>query len=423
MTLQKHAGKSNAGVSFAPGGAPLPAASLDGFTVIKLHSAHGLASCLLDIPAGPRKINFVSRIALNQVAKSFRGPRGEALPAVHDLTLAVEPGELLALVGPSGCGKTTTLRLIAGLERPDSGEIQINGQVCNGVPPHLRDIAFVFQSGALYPHMTVRDNLAFGLRVRKLPRSEMEQRLSRAVAMLELGDCLGRFPHELSGGQTQRVALGRALVRRPAIFLLDEPLAHLDEPSRVHLRSWIRRVHEETQSAMLYVTHDQREALALGTRVAVMNQGSLQQAGSPAEIYASPASSFVAAFIGSPPINLIPGELGGRGPDAWFEPQNSDGIVLSLPAGLLDRSVSEPERVTLGLRPEHFLLQKPEGADESWRLPARLLRVETAGADAHAAVWLWERELTVRWPANHHLQPGAAIAVWADMRRARFFSE
>jgi multiple sugar transport system ATP-binding protein len=366
----------------------------------------------------------VSRIVLKQIAKSFRssGHGGSgAVHAVQDVSLAVEQGELLALVGPSGCGKTTTLRLIAGLESLDSGEILIDDKPCGAIPPHRRDVACVFQSGALYPQMTVHENLTFGLHVRKLPREEILQRTTEAIDILELGECRHRLPHELSGGEVQRVVLGRALVRKPAIFLMDEPLAHLDEPSRLQLRTWIIRVHKETGAAMLYVTHDQREAMALGDRVAVMREGRLEQAGTPAEIYRSPANRFVATFIGSRPMNLVPGQMGSRDEHLWFEPEGSDEIVLTVPAELSRPIKGDSIKVTLGLRPEHFSLNKPAGADESWRLPGRLLAIEYSGADAYARLAFWGREWIVRVPGDHALKPGAAVAIWADLRRASLF--
>ena len=365
----------------------------------------------------------MSRIVLNQITKSYRpsGQGSEAVHAVQDVTLTVEPGELLVVVGPSGCGKTTTLRLIAGLESLDSGEILIDDKPCAALPPHRRDVACVFQSGALYPHMTVYENLAFGLHVRGLPREDTRQRVAEALEVLELGGCQARLPHELSGGEAQRVVLGRALVRKPAIFLLDEPLAHLDEPSRLQLREWILRVHQETHASMLYVTHDQREALALGDRVAVMRDGQLEQAGRPEEVYRTPASKFVATFIGSRPMNLFPGQMGSRDQHSWFEPEGSDDIVLALPAGLANPVTGDPVKAVLGLRPEHFSLLKPAGADESWRLPGRLTGIEYNGADAFARIVFWGREWTVRVPGDHSLQPGAAVAVWADLRRASLF--
>ncbi len=241
-------------------------------------------------------------VVLESLTKHFPGPNGQAICAVNRASLSVEAKELLALVGPSGCGKTTTLRLIAGLEEPDAGTVSINGQVVNRLPARERDIAMVFQNLALYPHMTARDNLAFGLRVRKLPAAEIEQRVHATAELLGITDCLPRRPAELSGGQRQRVALGRALVRRPPLLLLDEPFANLDAPLRRELRRELLRLHRELDLTTLLVTHDQAEALALGQRVAVMHAGAIEQVGAPAEIRAKPATPFVAAFLDSSPL-------------------------------------------------------------------------------------------------------------------------
>ena len=227
---------------------------------------------------------------------------GSAIAAVDDVGLAVADGELLALVGPSGCGKTTLLRLIAGLEEATSGHIAIAGEDQRGVPPERRDVAMVFQTLALYPHMTARGNLEFGLKLRRTPTAEMEARVNETAKLLGIGDCLTRRPAELSGGQRQRVALGRALVRRPKVLLLDEPFANLDAPLRRELRRELQRLHQELKLTTILVTHDQAEALALGQRVAVMNAGKLEQVGAPAELRERPASLFVAAFFDDRPV-------------------------------------------------------------------------------------------------------------------------
>jgi ABC-type sugar transport system ATPase subunit len=238
----------------------------------------------------------VSCIALQQVRKQFVA-RGRVVPAVAGLNLTVAAGELLALVGPSGCGKTTTLRLIAGLETPDAGEVRMDGRVVNEVPPQARDVAMVFQRDALFPHLTAFENLAFGLKVRGVGRAEIQQRVSEVAGQLGLADCLARRPGELSGGQRQRVALGRALVRRPKALLLDEPFANLDAPLRRELRRELLRLHRTESLTVLLVTHDQAEALALGQRVAVMNAGVLEQVGPPAELREKPATAFVREFF------------------------------------------------------------------------------------------------------------------------------
>jgi ABC-type sugar transport system ATPase subunit len=243
----------------------------------------------------------VSSVAFRSVSKRFG-----TVEAVRSLTLDVADGELIVLVGPSGSGKTTALRMLAGLEAVDSGQIEIDGRVVNGVAPRERDVAMVFQDYALYPQMTVRDNMAFGLRRRKLPRDEVVRRVTETSQVLGLGELLDRRPRELSGGQQQRVALGRALVREPRVLLMDEPLSNLDASLRAQARAEIRRLQQEVGTTTIYVTHDQLEALSLGDRIAVMNDGGLEQVGTPEELYDEPANRFVGGFIGSPAMSFLP---------------------------------------------------------------------------------------------------------------------
>ncbi len=275
-------------------------------------------------------------LTFDHVSKEFPG----GTVAVRDLSLAIADGEFMIFVGPSGCGKTTALRMVAGLEKITSGTISIGDRVINDVSPRDRDIAMVFQNYALYPHMTVRKNLAFGLKERKMPKDEIEQRVTDVSAMLGIDDLLARRPAQLSGGQRQRVAMGRALVREPAAFLLDEPLSNLDAKLRVQVRGDLKRLHQRLGITTIYVTHDQVEAMTLGDRVAVMSNGVLQQLGAPQDVYDRPANLFVAGFIGSPPMNLLRAEARGGVANAGD---------LSLPiAGLPDGDV------VLGLRPEHL---------------------------------------------------------------------
>ena len=242
----------------------------------------------------------MSSVAFRGVSKRFG-----RVEAVRELTLEVADGELMVLVGPSGSGKTTALRMLAGLEAVDDGRIEIDGRVVNGVAPRARDVAMVFQDYALYPQMTVRDNMAFGLRRRRLPRGEIDRRVTETSETLGLGELLDRRPRELSGGQQQRVALGRALVREPSVLLMDEPLSNLDAALRVQARGEIRRLQREVGTTTVYVTHDQLEALTLGDRIAVMNEGRLEQAGTPEQLYDEPANVFVGGFIGSPPMSFL----------------------------------------------------------------------------------------------------------------------
>jgi multiple sugar transport system ATP-binding protein len=275
-------------------------------------------------------------LTFDHVSKEFPG----GTVAVRDLSLAIADGEFMIFVGPSGCGKTTALRMVAGLEKITSGTISIGDRVINDISPRDRDIAMVFQNYALYPHMTVRRNLAFGLKERRTPKEEIEKRVTEVSAMLGIDDLLARRPAQLSGGQRQRVAMGRALVREPEAFLLDEPLSNLDAKLRVQVRGDLKRLHQRLGITTIYVTHDQVEAMTLGERVAVMSNGVLQQLGAPQDVYDHPANLFVAGFIGSPPMNLLRAEA-------------KDGVAsagdLSMPiAGLPDGDV------VLGLRPEHL---------------------------------------------------------------------
>jgi sn-glycerol 3-phosphate transport system ATP-binding protein len=270
----------------------------------------------------------VSRVAFRDVTKVYPG----GVIALRELTLEVADGEFLILVGPSGCGKTTALRMVAGLERISRGTITIGEREVNDVPPKHRDVAMVFQNYALYPHMTVEKNLAFGLRQRRVGRDDARRRVHEISRLLGLEDLLRRRPGQLSGGQRQRVALGRALVREPQVFLLDEPLSNLDAQLRVQMRSELKRLHERVGATTIYVTHDQVEAITLGERIAVLSGGVLQQAGPPQEVYDHPANVFVARFIGSPPMNLLRGNAAGGlvavGDVEFREPQVPEGEVL-----------------------------------------------------------------------------------------------
>jgi multiple sugar transport system ATP-binding protein len=265
----------------------------------------------------------MANVTYDNVTKQFDGTA-----AVKDLTLQVADGEFMVLVGPSGCGKSTALRMLAGLEKVSDGRILIGERVVNNVAPQARDIAMVFQSYALYPHMTVYDNLAFGLRNQKVPKKEIDRRVRRAADILDLDPLIKRKPKQLSGGQRQRVALGRAIVREPAAFLMDEPLSNLDAKLRVQTRAEILKLQQELETTTIYVTHDQVEAMTMGDRIAVMNFGVLQQVGPPGELYRDPRNVFVAGFIGSPAMNLVPASLvdgaGGADRIAGFRPEHID---------------------------------------------------------------------------------------------------
>ncbi len=285
----------------------------------------------------------MAEVTFEKVRKAF----GEAV-AVRELDLAIRSGEFVSLLGPSGCGKTTTLRMLAGLETPTSGTISIGGAVVNELAPAKRDIAMVFQSYALYPHMSVAQNIAYPLKKRGVPRAERDTRVAAVAATLQLGALMDRKPRQLSGGQQQRVALGRALVRDPRVFLLDEPLSNLDAKLRSHMRAELIELHRRIGKTMVYVTHDQLEAMTMSDRIAVMHDGVLQQFGTPKEVYETPANLFVASFIGSPGMSLIKGELRAAGSGLAFVRGN-----LSVPVA---RGGTAGQTVTLGIRPEDMVL-------------------------------------------------------------------
>jgi multiple sugar transport system ATP-binding protein len=303
--------------------------------------------------------------------------------AVDDLNLEIKDPEFMVLVGPSGCGKTTSLRMIAGLEEITSGTLKIGERVVNDVPPKDRDIAMVFQSYALYPHMSVRDNLAFGLKLRHVPKPEIEKRVKDAAASLNLGDYLERKPRELSGGQRQRVALGRAIVREPAVFLMDEPLSNLDAKLRVETRANILKLYQRLNTTFVYVTHDQIEAMTMGTRIAVMNEGRLQQVGTPQDLYGRPVNRFVAGFIGSPSMNFASVEVQGSGNDIRLV---GAGINVSRPPQLLAAVGTVNRQLIAGFRPEHLSLG--EVAGDSALIEAHAEVVEYLGNEEliHATV-------------------------------------
>lgn len=275
---------------------------------------------------------------------SFRGVKKNfgATPVIHGFDMAVEDGEFIVIVGPSGCGKSTLLRMVAGLESVSEGEIAIGTRVVNRLEPKDRDIAMVFQNYALYPHMNVTDNMAYGLKIRGLPKAEIETRVARAAQILELSALLKRKPRELSGGQRQRVAMGRAIVREPAVFLFDEPLSNLDAKLRVQMRAELQALHRRLKTTSLYVTHDQVEAMTLAQRMVVMNAGHAEQIGAPLEVYARPASTFVASFIGSPPMNLFPGVRDGREVLIGVRPEHLEPCAASEAKLNVDVDLVEP---------------------------------------------------------------------------------
>jgi multiple sugar transport system ATP-binding protein len=357
-------------------------------------------------------VDTSTAVAFEEVSKTF----GQVL-AVNRLTLQVAQGEFLVLLGPSGCGKTTSLRMVAGLERISSGSIRIGDTVVNELPPRARNVAMVFQSYALYPHLSVFDNLAYPLRVRGAPKASIEPRVREVATLLRIDDLLGRRPRQLSGGQRQRVALGRAIVRHPAVFLMDEPLSNLDAQLRVHTRGELKRLQGELGVTTIYVTHDQAEAMTLADRVAIMRDGLLQQVGPPREIYDRPANTFVGGFLGSPGMNFLLGRLEtDAGQLAWA----FNGQRLPLPAewaGQLSDGRTYAG-VHLGVRPEDVrLLDRPARAS----LPAEVYVSEALGNETLVRVQVDGQELVVRADASYEPEVGAHVWVEPDLRRAHLF--
>ena len=340
--------------------------------------------------------------------------------AVNDLNLEIGDGEFMVLVGPSGCGKTTSLRMIAGLEEITSGTLRIGDRVVNDVPPKDRDIAMVFQSYALYPHMSVRENLAFGLKLRKVPKPEIERRVNEAAETIQLQKLLDRKPKELSGGQRQRVALGRAIVREPAVFLMDEPLSNLDAKLRVQTRAEIARLHQRLETTMVYVTHDQVEAMTMGTRIAVMNEGLLQQVGTPQKLYDEPINRFVAGFIGSPSMNFVEVTVDGKddtarlvGPGDWAvaTPTRLRGIAGDI-AG---------KKLVAGFRPEH--LEIGDAGSDSASFQARADVVEYLGHEELLHVNAANQDIVAIVDSEHRVRPGDIIKLTLPLSKLHLFDD
>jgi len=350
----------------------------------------------------------MAEIELSKVYKSYGDDR-----VIHGVDCAIADGEFLVIVGPSGCGKSTLLRMIAGLETITGGEISIGGRVVNDLEPADRDIAMVFQNYALYPHMSVYNNMAYGLKIRGMPKAEIETRVRKAAAMLELAEFLPRKPRQLSGGQRQRVAMGRAIVREPSVFLFDEPLSNLDAKLRVQMRLEIKKLQQDLGITSVYVTHDQVEAMTLGHRLLVLNAGVVEQLGSPIELYENPASVFVAGFIGSPAMNLLDSQVAGDGGSVELP----GGDRLALPADLGARTAGRA--VTLGIRPEH--LELTGNGNGLAHLTAQV--IEQLGADTviHGHFGNDQADLTVRLQGTVRLAPGEMLALHVAPERLHLF--
>jgi multiple sugar transport system ATP-binding protein len=358
----------------------------------------------------------MATVRLDHIVKRY--PNGVA--AVDDVSFAVEDGEFVSLLGPSGCGKSTTLRMIAGLESISAGTLFIDGKEMNAVPAKDRDIAMVFQSYALYPHMNIADNLAFGLRRRGVAKDEQRRRVGEAARILGLSELLGRKPHALSGGQRQRVALGRAIVRDPKVFLFDEPLSNLDAALRSSMRGEIVRQHQRLGTTMIYVTHDQVEAMTMSTRMCIMNAGRLVQTGKPMEIYRNPANTFVARFLGSPPMNLVPARLEATGETVAAV---LDAQRVALP-GQPPPAVSGwiGREVQVGIRPEHVFEPHKAPAEARTTLHGDVRSVEPLGAETILTCGLAGGEIAARISGESAARPGNRIELCFDPKSVHLFS-
>jgi len=346
----------------------------------------------------------MASVSLRGLEKHFGTQR-----VIEQLDLDISDQEFVALVGPSGCGKSTLLRMIAGLEAPTGGSILIGGRRMNEVPPMHRDVAMVFQSYALYPHMSVFGNMSFGLRMRRQPRTVIEAAIAEAATALNLADYLERRPTQLSGGQRQRVAMGRAMVRAPVLFLFDEPLSNLDAKLRVHMRTEIKALHRRLQVTSIYVTHDQIEAMTMADRIVVLNGGRIEQIGTPEELYDRPANVFVAGFIGSPSMNMMPGTVAPDGGFVLDPGTRLAGLLPPAPAG---------QAVILGVRPEHVLFDPAAGGGNGL---ARVLEVQPTGADTIVVCDLAGQPLVASQRDHAHLVRGSELAVAFAPGRLQWF--
>ncbi len=347
----------------------------------------------------------MASVTIQEVKKNF----GDT-PILHGVDIDIQDGSFTVLVGPSGCGKSTLLRMIAGLEQISGGEIRIGARRVNELQPKERDIAMVFQNYALYPHMTVRENMAFSLALAKQSKAEIETKVGRAAEILALMPLLDRYPRQLSGGQRQRVAMGRAIVRDPQVFLFDEPLSNLDAKLRVAMRSEIKELHQRLKTTSIYVTHDQIEAMTMGDKIVVMRDGRIEQTGSPLDLYDHPANQFVAGFIGSPAMNFLPGTLRRSADAAHIELH--DGTRLAAP---VRSGGADGQAIVFGTRPEHLTLTDGAG------IPARVVVMEPTGMDTFVACRHEGADLSAVFRERHDFAPGSTIHLLPDPQRAHLF--
>ncbi|HKS86472.1 MAG TPA: sn-glycerol-3-phosphate ABC transporter ATP-binding protein UgpC [Pseudolabrys sp.] len=347
----------------------------------------------------------MASVAIRDVRKAFG-----ATSVIRGVDISIHDGEFVVLVGPSGCGKSTLLRMIAGLENITAGEIRIGERVVNNIPPKERDVAMVFQNYALYPHMTVGDNMAFSMKLRGAPKTEIDERVNRAAAILGLSQLLQRYPRQLSGGQRQRVAMGRAIVRDPQVFLFDEPLSNLDAKLRVQMRTEIKELHQRLKTTTIYVTHDQIEAMTMADKIVVMHDGRVEQIGAPLDLYDRPDNLFVAGFIGSPAMNMLKGRIKLNGATSFEAPAGVSFSLKDAPGG------SDGRPAIYGVRPEHFSL-----ADDG--VEAVVQVVEPTGSELQVVAKLGGEDIIAVFRERHQFQPGDKIRLKPDPRLIHLFDE
>src|SRR6266446_666500 len=361
-----------------------------------------------DQPRGPTRIRrkCMASVQIRDVRKSFG-----AFEVLHGVSVPIEDGAFVVLVGPSGCGKSTLLRMLAGLENITSGTISIGDRVVNNVQPKERDIAMVFQNYALYPHMTVADNMGFSLKLRGASSDEISKGVNRAAEILALTPLLDRYPRQLSGGQRQRVAMGRAIVRDPQVFLFDEPLSNLDAKLRVAMRTEIKELHQRLKTTTVYVTHDQIEAMTMADKIVVMHDGVVEQIGAPLDLYDSPSNLFVAGFIGSPAMNFLSGTIRANGKAEFEGPAG-----VRLPLAEVPRE-TDGRAATYGIRPEHFVLADDTG------VPAEAVVVEPTGSETQVFAKVGDQEIIAVFRERHQFNPGDKIRLMPDAKLVHLFDE
>lgn len=358
----------------------------------------------------------MSELKFNDVTKRYGKTE-----VVHNINLTVRDKEFLVLVGPSGCGKSTLLRMIAGLEEISEGTITIGDRIINDEAPKDRGLAMVFQNYALYPHMDVYENMAFGLKQRKTPKEEIEQRVREVAEILGLENLIRRKPHELSGGQRQRVAMGRAMVRKPSIFLFDEPLSNLDAKLRIQMRAEIKMLHQRVQSTMVYVTHDQVEAMTLADRIVVLKDGYIEQVGTPLELFLQPVNSFVAGFIGTPPMNLVESKI--QKPDQQYLLEFEKGLKIPVP-GTPDENIQEGQEVVMGLRTEEITIAENNGSiPPEWCFPGVVRVVEPLGNENHLYVDVEGVTFVAKCEGRRVVHSGDEIEIAFNLEQLHIFDK